>query len=131
MKVVGQSAIVPITLHVTPSLGTVIARPAGKGTLARNRAKSVISGYSVSKGVHNMKASRAQLIWILILDPRWVNLKKLIKKILCNLTAIHTCHHVTGQYECQPGYTGLFCQQPCPVGTWGPKCSQTCACKYV
>lgn len=40
-----------------------------------------------------------------------------------------TCDHVTGEYVCRPGYIGLTCEHPCPVGTYGRNCQQSCFCK--
>lgn len=40
-----------------------------------------------------------------------------------------TCDHVTGEYACRPGYIGITCQHPCPLGTYGRDCLKKCNCK--
>uniref|UniRef100_A0A3B4XIA8 Platelet endothelial aggregation receptor 1 n=1 Tax=Seriola lalandi dorsalis TaxID=1841481 RepID=A0A3B4XIA8_SERLL len=39
----------------------------------------------------------------------------------------YRCHHVTGECDCLPGYTGHNCDQGCP-GRFGSFCTQTCSC---
>lgn len=39
------------------------------------------------------------------------------------------CNHVTGAYQCRPGYTGITCDHPCPFNTFGPNCASKCSCK--
>ncbi|EPY81719.1 multiple epidermal growth factor-like domains protein 11 isoform 1 precursor [Camelus ferus] len=41
-----------------------------------------------------------------------------------------TCHHITGECACPPGWTGAVCAQPCPPGTFGQNCSQDCPCHH-
>jgi hypothetical protein len=39
-----------------------------------------------------------------------------------------TCDYVGGQCECEPGYQGFFCTDPCPEGTFGRRCMGKCSC---
>lgn len=39
------------------------------------------------------------------------------------------CDGVTGLCKCNPGYRGHQCELKCPLGRFGNKCKQTCACK--
>ncbi|KAG7453511.1 hypothetical protein JOB18_019539 [Solea senegalensis] len=38
----------------------------------------------------------------------------------------YRCHHVTGECDCLPGYTGHNCDQVCPAGYYGKQCSEVC-----
>lgn len=38
----------------------------------------------------------------------------------------YRCHHVTGECDCMPGYTGANCDQVCPAGYYGKLCSEVC-----
>uniref|UniRef100_A0A3B4GMT9 Platelet endothelial aggregation receptor 1-like n=1 Tax=Pundamilia nyererei TaxID=303518 RepID=A0A3B4GMT9_9CICH len=38
----------------------------------------------------------------------------------------YRCHHVTGECDCLPGYTGPNCDQVCPAGYFGKQCSEVC-----
>lgn len=49
--------------------------------------------------------------------------------LLFHCTGNRTCDHVTGEYVCRPGYIGLTCEHPCPVGTYGLNCLEKCTCK--
>ena len=40
-----------------------------------------------------------------------------------------SCHFVTGQWECEPGYTGFYCTDPCIKGTFGRRCMGKCTCE--
>ena len=40
-----------------------------------------------------------------------------------------SCHFVTGQWECEPGYTGFYCKDPCIEGKFGRRCMGKCTCK--
>ena len=40
-----------------------------------------------------------------------------------------SCHFVTGQWECEPGFTGFYCTDPCIEGTFGRRCMGKCTCK--
>ena len=39
-----------------------------------------------------------------------------------------TCHPVSGNCSCTPGYTGPLCELPCPNKTFGEGCKQKCSC---
>lgn len=43
---------------------------------------------------------------------------------------LDTCHHITGEFECMPGYTGLHCEDTCPKGFYGEKCLSKCQNPY-
>lgn len=36
---------------------------------------------------------------------------------------------MTGEYSCRPGYIGVTCQHPCPLGMYGADCLKKCFCK--
>lgn len=40
------------------------------------------------------------------------------------------CHHITGECECAPGYTGHKCFETCAAHTFGLNCTQECKCSY-
>lgn len=39
-----------------------------------------------------------------------------------------TCDHVTGEFKCRPGYTGIGCLNSCPNNTYGYNCEKPCDC---
>ncbi|KAG2462613.1 MEG10 protein, partial [Polypterus senegalus] len=39
-----------------------------------------------------------------------------------------TCHHITGQCDCDPGYMGPLCSEGCPAGHYGKHCTSICKC---
>ncbi|KTG36124.1 hypothetical protein cypCar_00002536 [Cyprinus carpio] len=41
---------------------------------------------------------------------------------------VSSCHHITGDCLCLPGYTGHLCEQACPIGRYGLHCSNVCSC---
>ena len=43
--------------------------------------------------------------------------------------AVSVCDPVSGGCGCAPGFTGYYCIDPCPEGTWGPQCRHTCHCR--
>ena len=36
---------------------------------------------------------------------------------------------MSGGCGCAPGFTGYYCIDPCPEGTWGPQCRNKCHCR--
>ncbi|GIX92062.1 hypothetical protein CEXT_634731 [Caerostris extrusa] len=49
----------------------------------------------------------------------------------CNCTAgwRAQCNHINGSCICEEGYTGIKCEEVCPIGTWGKNCAESCDCK--
>lgn len=41
-----------------------------------------------------------------------------------------SCDHVTGKFECRPGYIGPICQHTCPSNSYGQGCLKKCDCEY-
>ena len=39
------------------------------------------------------------------------------------------CHASSGKCDCKPGWTGIFCDTPCPAGRYGQDCQEKCDCK--
>lgn len=39
-----------------------------------------------------------------------------------------SCHPLSGECSCSPGWTGLYCNESCPSGYYGDSCRSTCAC---
>ena len=44
----------------------------------------------------------------------------------CDAHAYPGCDPVSGRCLCSDGFTGPLCDRPCPSGTYGRNCSQTC-----
>ena len=39
------------------------------------------------------------------------------------------CHASSGKCDCPPGWTGIYCDTPCPAGHYGQDCQEKCICK--
>ena len=76
----------------------------------------------------------------LVLDTHQVRKAIKIIRIICRANKVHhvllfknsgydSCHFVTGQWECEPGYTGFYCTDPCIKGTFGRRCMGKCTCE--
>ena len=39
------------------------------------------------------------------------------------------CHASSGKCDCPSGWTGIYCDTPCPVGTYGQDCQEKCTCE--
>ena len=39
------------------------------------------------------------------------------------------CHASSGKCDCKPGWSGIFCDTPCPAGRYGQDCQEKCDCK--
>ena len=42
---------------------------------------------------------------------------------------IFRCHASSGKCDCPPGWTGIYCDTPCPAGHYGQDCQEKCNCK--
>ncbi|XP_077983222.1 tryptase beta-2-like [Glandiceps talaboti] len=47
---------------------------------------------------------------------------------MCHGDHTESCNHVDGTCDCKDGWTGLKCNQVCPVGSYGRACSMECDC---
>lgn len=41
-----------------------------------------------------------------------------------------SCHPMSGECSCQPGWAGLHCNESCPRDTHGPGCREHCLCLH-
>ena len=41
----------------------------------------------------------------------------------------YRCHASSGKCDCTPGWTGIYCDTPCPAGHYGQDCQEKCECK--
>uniref|UniRef100_G1NW10 Platelet endothelial aggregation receptor 1 n=1 Tax=Myotis lucifugus TaxID=59463 RepID=G1NW10_MYOLU len=41
-----------------------------------------------------------------------------------------SCHPMSGECSCQPGWAGLHCNESCPLDTHGPGCREHCLCLH-
>ena len=48
-------------------------------------------------------------------------------KCLCQNNA--TCDEKDGTCDCQPGWTGVQCDNPCPSDYYGKNCNSKCKCQ--
>ena len=39
-----------------------------------------------------------------------------------------SCQPSSGKCDCRPGWRGIYCDTPCPAGTWGQDCARECHC---
>ncbi|KAK0133701.1 Multiple epidermal growth factor-like domains protein 6 [Merluccius polli] len=46
----------------------------------------------------------------------------------CGCSHGTSCHHISGECGCPPGFTGNGCEQACLPGTYGLNCNQVCQC---
>lgn len=49
---------------------------------------------------------------------------------ICTCRSNDECDSITGQCNCQIGYTGQTCIDTCPEGYYGNECNLTCDCSY-
>ena len=42
---------------------------------------------------------------------------------------IYRCHTSSGKCDCPAGWTGIYCDTPCPIGTYGQDCQEKCSCE--
>ena len=42
---------------------------------------------------------------------------------------IYRCHTSSGKCDCPAGWTGIYCDTPCPIGTYGQDCQEKCTCE--
>ena len=47
---------------------------------------------------------------------------------VCECRDISECSTITGQCDCQPGYSGITCHDECLEGFYGQNCSLECNC---
>lgn len=40
-----------------------------------------------------------------------------------------SCHPMSGECTCQPGWSGLYCNETCTPGFFGEACHQVCQCQ--
>lgn len=40
-----------------------------------------------------------------------------------------SCHPVSGECSCQPGWSGIYCNETCAPGFYGEECQQVCQCQ--
>ena len=79
----------------------------------------------------------ARILWqrmpIQVPMPKWskVCIHCLLTFILsrCNFLFCCRCHASSGKCDCKPGWTGIFCDTPCPAGRYGQDCQEKCDCK--
>lgn len=79
----------------------------------------------------------ARILWqrmpIQVPMPKWskVCIHCLLTFILsrCNFLFCCRCHASSGKCDCKPGWTGIFCDTPCPSGRYGQDCQEKCDCK--
>ncbi|XP_060676532.1 platelet endothelial aggregation receptor 1-like isoform X2 [Hemiscyllium ocellatum] len=50
------------------------------------------------------------------------------RQCACHLTHTQSCHPMSGECSCQPGWSGPQCNQSCPQGTYGAGCLSRCLC---
>ena len=40
-----------------------------------------------------------------------------------------SCHPMSGECACKPGWSGLYCNETCSPGFYGEACQQICSCQ--
>lgn len=40
-----------------------------------------------------------------------------------------SCHPMSGECACKPGWSGLYCNEACSPGFYGEACQQICSCQ--
>lgn len=40
-----------------------------------------------------------------------------------------SCHPMSGECSCKPGWSGLYCNETCSPGFYGESCQQICSCQ--
>ena len=92
----------------------------GKEPTAQNEAAQEETGARIV--CSSASANMVRLVWHLIPHPD------------CNfmpLISAHpgaTCHPISGNCSCTPGYTGPLCELPCQNKTFGEGCQEKCSC---
>lgn len=40
-----------------------------------------------------------------------------------------SCHPMSGECDCKPGWSGLYCNETCSPGFYGEACQEICSCQ--
>lgn len=57
----------------------------------------------------------------------WVSCSP-VSDSLCSSTSL-SCHPMSGECACKPGWSGLYCNETCSPGFYGEACQQICSCQ--
>ena len=116
----GRTAASTVGVEEAPVITRLDSAPAGqdiRGIPALTLAWMDISASTVSSNVHCATQVGYQY-----------NVQKRSNE-MCLPQGLSGCDPISGGCGCPPGFTGFYCMDPCPKGTWGPKCKSTCDCR--
>ncbi|KAH0628171.1 hypothetical protein JD844_008994 [Phrynosoma platyrhinos] len=53
----------------------------------------------------------------------------LVPNVLFLSSLCGSCHPMSGECSCKPGWSGLYCNETCSPGFYGESCQQICSCQ--
>lgn len=101
-----------------PGASATLATPRGEPRMGRGRGRD-LRGSCWAGG----SAQPQGLVWL----PCWQEVRG---RAAPHAPLSSSCHPLTGECACQPGWAGLHCNESCPSGSHGDGCRERCLCLH-